>query len=423
MTVSTKGLTTRIVPFFRYYDEETEEEHTIIGSVVNSPLMNNYPVQSIVPVDYSDDDRVVDLASLNSVAAGYFSYRNPDSDKPKVKIDIDLIQLADSSQYEKFRGLETVGLFDTVTVWVAKYNVNVNVKINRVVYNGMKKQVVKVTAGTPTSSLYDDIRNRYKQEVSDLKKYIDGVENGVRNAIRVAAGGKASVFEGYTEPPISAAEPNDIWYQPVGDGEVVMHIFDGLAWVPKAYSASAIGGTIDFGNVNAINFNANWITSGQLDLSRGLSIGSGTDSVLYIDQATGQVVMNVSKLSINAIDAATKEDVDNIALTPGPKGDKGEDSVFLYLDSANGTVFKNTLIATIITATVIVAEHRLDTSEKLKAHFGDHAYLQWQYKHSAYQDFTDLELDDPRISDNGFIFTLTTDDVGAKTIFNCNLIY
>lgn len=101
----------------------------------------------------------------------------------------------------------------------------------------------------------------------------------------------------------------------------------------------------------------------------------------------------------------------------------GQDSILLNIDSANGNIFKNTQMSTILTVTVIVAEHRLDTSQKLKEYFGQAAYIKWHYKQFGQASYTDIPLDDSRLSDDGFIFTLTTQDVGKKTTFNCNLIF
>lgn len=104
-------------------------------------------------------------------------------------------------------------------------------------------------------------------------------------------------------------------------------------------------------------------------------------------------------------------------------GSDGEDAIMLYIDSSNGYTFKNTGVATTLTVTVIVGGNRLDTSEKLKEYFGEDAYLQWSSKKLGDEEFTNIPITDSRLSDNGFIFTLTTDDVKVKHTFNCDLIF
>ena len=320
MTVSTKGLVTRILPYFTYYPEGSEDEVRIVGDIVDSPLKDNYPIQRIVPVDFSDDQSITDVSDLNNAASRYFTYINPGVDKPSVKLDIDLQQMSDSSEYSKFKHLEQIRLFDTVTVYVKKFDIDVLVKINSVKYNGLQNRVTKITAGSNSTSLIESTRKTYQDTTDALRKYISTVENGVKNYVDFAAGGKAKVFRGYTEPSGDLANENDIWFRPVGDGEVIMYTYNGLAWVPEEYSAASLGGTINFSNVNAINFNADWITSGRLDLAYGLEIGNGSNKILGVNSTTGEVEMNISKLTVNAKPVATLEDLEEIELTPGPSG-------------------------------------------------------------------------------------------------------
>ena len=232
LTSSTKGMITRILPFFTYTPEGKDDEVTITGSIVDSPLVNNYPVKYITPVDYSFDDTIDSLAKLNAAAKSYFAYQNPDCDKPSVNMQIDLLQLSDSSEYAKFKDLEHIGLTDTVEVWVEKFDVDVEVKINELTYNGSLGQVTNIVAGSQPHTLYDDVKKDYKDDFSYLEKYINSMENGIRNTIQVASDGKSTIFRGYTEPPIDISKLNDLWFKELGSGEVEAYIFDGAYWQP-----------------------------------------------------------------------------------------------------------------------------------------------------------------------------------------------
>ena len=107
----------------------------------------------------------------------------------------------------------------------------------------------------------------------------------------------------------------------------------------------------------------------------------------------------------------------------GEKGEKGEDSVLLMIESSNGNIFKNTGVATILTVNIIVGDQRITSYRQLQECFGQDAYLQWSFKRHGETDYTNLSLDDSRISDNGFIFTLNPSDVHVKTVFDCSLNY
>ena len=274
MTVSTKGLITAILPYFRYIPENETDYVTVYGEVVRSPLENNYPIHKITPVDFSSDQSIVTVEDLNAEAARYFTYINPDCDKPKVNLEIDLMQLSDSAEYAKFKSLEQIGLTDTVTVWVEKFDIDVVVKVTEVTYNGMKRMVTKLVAGTPSVKFYDDVRNTYQTDINYLKDYIDSIENGVRNQIQLTADGKNTIFRGYTEPTEGLAKDGDLWYKSLGSGAVDMMQFDGAYWQPLKITDEVFAeemsitkftaGTLNAELVNLINMNANNITTGTM---------------------------------------------------------------------------------------------------------------------------------------------------------------
>ena len=99
----------------------------------------------------------------------------------------------------------------------------------------------------------------------------------------------------------------------------------------------------------------------------------------------------------------------------------GEDAVMLYIDSSNGTTFKNSDVATIFSVTVYVGGIAITDSAKLKEVFGQGAYLQWLIKRYGETEFTKIPLDDSRLNDNGFMFTLNAKDIKFKAVFNCEL--
>lgn len=99
----------------------------------------------------------------------------------------------------------------------------------------------------------------------------------------------------------------------------------------------------------------------------------------------------------------------------------GQDAIMLYIDSSNGTTFKNSDVATIFTVSIYVGGTIIDNSTKLRQMYGDDAYLQWFIKKHGEKDFTKIPLDDSRLNDNGFIFTIAAKDIKFKAVFNCEL--
>jgi hypothetical protein len=107
----------------------------------------------------------------------------------------------------------------------------------------------------------------------------------------------------------------------------------------------------------------------------------------------------------------------------GERGDDGDDAVSLYIESSNGTAFKNASIATTLTIDIYVGGELITDSAAMKKKFGDSAYLQWRQKPEGSTSWSPIPSTDPRLSDNGFIFTLSANDVQNRTVFSCDLIF
>lgn len=127
----------------------------------------------------------------------------------------------------------------------------------------------------------------------------------------------------------------DIWFKPNGGYVEMWERVEG-SWVKKADSSNVgeIVNTITTDELlakkvsaaigNYITLNAKNITAGDLDLAR-LRIMNGLQEIVSVRD--GKVVMNIDKLTINAQDVATKEDLKKIELTPGPQGERGQQGV------------------------------------------------------------------------------------------------
>ena len=105
------------------------------------------------------------------------------------------------------------------------------------------------------------------------------------------------------------------------------------------------------------------------------------------------------------------------------KGTDGKDAIVLNVSSVNGNMFKNTGISTILTVSISVGDSIIDTAEKMHAVFGADAYLQWQVKNAGELEFKDVSLTDTRLSDGGFLFAVSAEDVNNKSTFKCELYY
>ena len=101
---------------------------------------------------------------------------------------------------------------------------------------------------------------------------------------------------------------------------------------------------------------------------------------------------------------------------------KGESTTYIMLESTNGLQFKNTTVSTDINAVVYYGGERITTIQALRNAFGVGVYLQWKWKHITDQSYTVISSSDPRLSNDGFTFTLDPSDVDEQVTFICEII-
>lgn len=108
-------------------------------------------------------------------------------------------------------------------------------------------------------------------------------------------------------------------------------------------------------------------------------------------------------------------------LYAGGTGPPGEDAVVLQILSSNGNMFKNSAIATSLTVTIIAGGEMITSAAQMHRRFGGQASLIWEQKRFGQVGFEQIPAEDPRLSDEGFILTIHTQDVFTQTVFNCSL--
>lgn len=109
------------------------------------------------------------------------------------------------------------------------------------------------------------------------------------------------------------------------------------------------------------------------------------------------------------------------ATTATETAQKALDTAVLRIDSSRGLVFKNSLVSTVLTVTVIRGGEPITNIVDLQAAYGAGAYLEWSWKRLDESDFGVLSSADSRISGGGFTLTVSPDDVDTKVVFMCSL--
>ena len=244
---STKGMVTKIIPFRTYLTEDAETEITEYGTPVESKYVGNYPIKYIAAVDYSNESGVTNLQTMNAKASRYFTENNG-IDKPNINVNVDLVDLSESPEYEKFKSLENKQLFDTLTIYSKKFDINIEAKVNTLVYDSLGEKNISLDMGSYKTGLMESTERTYKDLLAER-------ENQITNIVQRAANGKNRIYRGVDEPTTGMVK-NDLWYKPVGDGETMLYRFDGSNWTLEKVSAGLLGGTLDAesGDVDLIKF-------------------------------------------------------------------------------------------------------------------------------------------------------------------------
>lgn len=123
-----------------------------------------------------------------------------------------------------------------------------------------------------------------------------------------------------------------------------------------------------------------------------------------------------SKQKTTLMDGTSTEN-DPVCIT----GAKGYDAIVLNTISSNGHMFKNTSVSTTLSVEIMFGGIQITSSSDMYLYFGGNARIIWQQKKRGETLYTDIDQNDPRLSDNGFIFTLTTNDLKLETVYNCLL--
>ena len=250
---SMAGKFTRILPYVTFTPEgENEAEQVIYGDIIKSPHYDDYFVKRIVPLDLSSEfndssthkegeetkKKAPTPAQITAKAQSYFTSKNKDADKPDLQVEVEMIPLQDSTEWDRriIQALEKIQLCDTIDVYVPKIDCNVTVKVRKIVYDSLRERIIKIEAsssGSGRASLADQQKAQWQDMTNKMvNNALYGEKDGLIHTILTSANNKNKNFYGPEEPPREKVSKDDLWFKPVGgEGEVEMWRFDGENWV------------------------------------------------------------------------------------------------------------------------------------------------------------------------------------------------
>ncbi|EPC6345454.1 phage tail spike protein [Enterococcus faecalis] len=184
-----QSIVTKVLPFAELQSGADGTSQRIYGNSVKSEYITKYPDVYAQYVQFTEDQGVKDLSSLNKVAGKYFTTLYPGSDKPKVSIELEIEKLTDSEEAKEFAKMRNYNLFDTFTVYHKFYDIDIQTKVTGIVYDALAEKTIKITAGDIQVAFYKQQSQDFQEVIKTLTKkdymsnfidYITDLINGVK---------------------------------------------------------------------------------------------------------------------------------------------------------------------------------------------------------------------------------------------------
>lgn len=306
------SIVTKVLPYADLQNSEDGTTNRIYGNAVMSELASNYPDVYAKHIQFTEEQGVKDLTSLNRVAANYFKSINPGSDKPKISIELEIEKLTDSEEAKEFAKIKNYGLFDTFSVYHKLYDIHIDTKITSVVYDSLTEKNKKIYAGDAQMAFYTKQNYELQETIKTLTKkgYMSEFVDYVTNLINGVEGGSVLQYP--------KNKPHTTYYMDTDSRDTAKDVialnhkglgFSRTGWLGPFVNAWGIDGTLnaDFiragkirTNIMEVSFNGMGdllrMVSGTLQLwngdlkimeltKRGMEFWSGTRSIGTIGTA------------------------------------------------------------------------------------------------------------------------------------------
>lgn len=286
------GIVTKVLPYADLQDGEDGTTNRIYGQPVISDLVQNYPDVYARHIQFTEEQGVRDIESLNRIAASYYTSINPGADKPKISIELEIEKLTDSEEAKEFARLRNYGLFDTFTVYHKLYDIHIDTKISSVVYDSLTEKNKKIFAGDAQMAFYTKQNYELQETIKTLTKkgYMSEFVDYVTNLINGVEGGSVLQYP--------KNKPHTTYYMDTDSRETAKDViainnqgigFSRTGWLGPFVNAWSIDGTLnaDFiraGIIRAAIFESSFNAAGDLlrMVSGTLQLWNGNKKIMEL---------------------------------------------------------------------------------------------------------------------------------------------
>lgn len=474
--VSYKNIITRIIPVaYNGYTLEGDNPW------VDSPLIDRYPVIYTKVVEFKDVKLKEDVtgdetgfSTLNELRQELIAQANAmfesGVDCPEVQLQINMVILSRTEEYKGYQAMESIFLGDTVHCEHSKLGVISDERVVELEWDCIHDAPQKITLGSSVndyfnavSSIVKNVNNVLTPNGSIAAEKVSGILDAMQTQLRYQKNMakkqdvRAILFEDFDieSPTYGALSIGSAGFQIANTRTT-----DGNDWDWKTFGTAQgfsadyfIGGTLYSQNYEEgqQGFKID-LNTGEID-APSLSINVSDEFKLTVKNEVKAITVPYYALSSDLNTApedgwskdvpvksfgqyiwrkdqlvygdGSKEWLEPVVISgsDGLKGDDGSDAILLQVLSSNGNMFKNSVLSTTLTVEILVGGLRITSSRDMYLYFGGNAQIEWQQKKFGETSFSPIDETDPRISDNGFIFTINAEDVKLQTVYNCILNY
>lgn len=184
-TINTQEVVTAYYPFAKYKPEDSEEE--ILIELPNKVIVQDNTglyVGNTKPVDFSEDESVKDVATLQAAFDAYV-LANEAERTPHISAKVDLISLRNQKGYEKFIAWQTVQLGDEVDIYHPEWDITMSARLMKYEYNIITDRYDRLEIGDIKRTFLDDIDNNFSNVSGEITEAVNNVDlSDVREAIK-----------------------------------------------------------------------------------------------------------------------------------------------------------------------------------------------------------------------------------------------
>ncbi|EGO8350034.1 hypothetical protein EWY01_13305 [Enterococcus faecalis] len=319
-----QSIVTKVLPFAELQSGADGTSQRIYGNAVKSEYISKYPDVYAQYIQFTEDQGVKDLASLNKVASKYFTTLYPGSDKPKVSIELEIEKLTDSEEAKEFAKMRNYNLFDTFTVYHKLYDIDIQTKVTGIVYDALAEKTIKITAGDIQVAFYKQQSQDFQEAIKTLtkKEYMSDFVDYITDLINGVEGGSIRQYP--------KNRPNTHYYL---DTESTDTAKDVIAINHKGLGFSRTGWKGPFKNAWGINgvLNADFIGAGKIKSNIFETSFNSCGDILRMVNGTLQAWNNKKKIMELTKKGMEFWDGSNHVGTMGTKGNP-----FPELNDVNG---------------------------------------------------------------------------------------